>query len=132
MRNRRTLRSVKDCFNSYPVNALTSAVAEASLNDAEYFGECVRRIKSTRAYMSAGLRKLGFSLPDSDANFVFAEHSRLSGKAVQDELRKQGIVVRRFSSPRIADRLRITVGTDAQTDVLLSALRKIVDSGIVT
>lgn len=120
------LRTVKDCFNSYPVNAVTAAVAEASIKDTAYFRDCTRKIIATRDRMSEGLRALGFDLPDSDANFVFAKHEKLSGEYLQNELRKRNIIVRRFGGERIKDRLRITVGTDEQTEILLAALKEII------
>ena len=119
------LRTVKDCFNSYPVNAVTAAVAEASIRDTGYFRECTRRITATRDRMTKGLRALGFELPDSDANFVFARHGKFGGEYLQNELRKRNIIVRRFNGERIKDRLRITVGTDEQTEILLGALGEI-------
>lgn len=122
------LRTVKDCFNSYPVNAVTAAVAEASIKDEEYFRACTRKILSTRARMTEGLRALGFDLPDSDANFVFARHETLSGEFLQTELRRRNIIVRRFGGERIKDRLRITVGTDEQTEILLAALKETTES----
>lgn len=118
-----TLRTVKDCFNSYTVNALTAAAARAAILDVEYFAQCVTKIKSTRARLSQGLTALGWSVTQSDANFVFAKHPRLSGSEVQSALRSRDIVVRRFDSPRISDWLRITVGTDEQITVLLDFLK---------
>jgi histidinol-phosphate aminotransferase len=40
-------------------------------------------------------------------------------------LRQRAVIVRHFQSSRISDYLRITVGTDGQTDRLLSALSDI-------
>lgn len=123
------LRTVKNCFNSYPVNAVTAAAAEAAIRDREYFDKCVSKITYERGRMTAKLRELGFELPDSDANFVFAEYPGVSGEQLQNGLRSRGIVVRRFNSPRIKDRLRITVGTGEDTDVLISALREMLSGG---
>lgn len=119
------LRTVKNCFNSYPVNAVTAAAAEAAMRDREYFDGCVSKIISERERMTVKLRELGFELPDSDANFVFAGYPGISGEELQNRLRKRGIVVRRFDSPRIKDRLRITVGTEDDTDILVRALEEI-------
>ena len=119
------LRSVKDCFNSYTVNSLTAAVARAAVEDGEYFAACVAKIKRTRARLTDGLRALGFTVTDSDANFVFARAAGTGGKELQDALRRENIIVRRFDAPRIADYLRITVGTEEQTDALLAALKKL-------
>ncbi len=124
------LRTVKNCFNSYPVNAVTAAVAEAAVRDGAYFRECVSRIKSTRGSLVKSLRGLGFDVPDSDANFVFASHPEAGGAELQSALRKRGIVVRRFDRPRIADRLRITVGTEEDVSALIVALRETLGSRI--
>ena len=43
-------------------------------------------------------------------------------------LRQRAVIVRHFSAPRISDYLRITVGTDAQIDRLLSELSDILGS----
>lgn len=122
-----TLRSVKDCFNSYTVNSLTAALARASVLDQAYFSECVAKIKSTRGRLTDGLQKLGFTVLNSDANFVFARCDKMSGGELQAALRRENIVVRRFDAPRISDYLRITVGTDEQVDVLLDMLKTILN-----
>ena len=61
----------------------------------------------------------------SSANFVFARHPKHEGEALAAALRQRAVIVRHFSAPRIADYLRITVGTDGQIDRLLSALSDI-------
>ena len=58
----------------------------------------------------------------SSANFVFARHPAQEGGALAAALRERAVIVRHFAAPRITEYLRITVGTDEQTDRLLSAL----------
>ena len=118
-----TLRAVKDCFNSYTVNTLTATMARASVLDVDYFDLCIEKIKRTRARLVSELNALGYILTDSDANFVFAKHPTMSGKEVQNALREKGVIVRRFDSPRIADYLRITIGTEEDTDSLVEILK---------
>ena len=73
------------------------------------------------------MTSLGFEVLPSQANFVFARHPAQRGAALQQALRERAIIVRQFSRPeRIADHLRITVGTPAQCDALVAALREIV------
>ncbi len=119
---------VKDCFNSYPLDRLAIAGGAAALNDAEYFQKTRDAVVSTRERFAAGLRKLGFALPDSGANFVFAMHPRASGKALFLALRERNIVVRHFDKPSIAEYLRISIGTDAQMDAVLAALGDILST----
>lgn len=120
-----TLRAVKDCFNSYTVNAMTAVAARASVLDGAYFSACVEKIKRTRAFAADALAHLGFVVPNSETNFLFVRHPSVRGEVLQRELRARGIIVRRFDTPRIADYLRITVGSDAEMQALIDACREI-------
>jgi len=122
------LRRVKDSFNSYPVDRLASAGAAAALDDVAYFEQTRAVIVRSRAVLEDGLASLGFEVLPSAANFVFARHPRHAGVALAAALRERGILVRRFAQPeRIADFLRISVGTDAQCAALLAVLSEIAD-----
>jgi histidinol-phosphate aminotransferase len=81
-----------------------------------------------RQRLAGGLGQLGFEVLPSAANFVFARHPAHQGAALAAALRQRAVIVRHFAVPRIADYLRITVGTDAQTERLLSALLEILGS----
>ena len=78
-----------------------------------------------REKLTRGLSTLGFDVLPSSANFVFARHPAHEGAALAAALRERAVIVRHFSAPRISDHLRITVGTDAQIERLLSALSEI-------
>ena len=68
----------------------------------------------------------GFYVWDSQANFVLARSDR-DAAALYAELKERRILVRYFSEPpRLADCLRISIGTDAETDALLDALEELV------
>jgi histidinol-phosphate aminotransferase len=119
------LTRVKDSFNSYPLGRPAQAGAIASLEDEAYFQESRARVIEARERLSHGLARLGFEVLPSSANFVFARHRARDGAVLTTALRQRAIVVRHFAAPRISDYLRITVGTDAQIDRLLSALSDI-------
>ena len=78
-----------------------------------------------RERLNHGLLQMGFDVLPSSANFVFARHPAHAGGELAAALRQRAVIVRHFSAPRIADYLRITVGTDEQIDRLLSALSDI-------
>jgi histidinol-phosphate aminotransferase len=80
---------------------------------------------ASRASLVRGLEGLGFEVIPSQANFVFASHPRAEGSRLAEQLRGQKILVRHFAKPRIEQYLRITVGSDAQVDALIAALKKI-------
>ncbi|WP_439409808.1 histidinol-phosphate transaminase [Bradyrhizobium sp. DASA03076] len=116
------LTRVKDSFNSYPLGRPAQEGAIASLADDAYFQQGRRRVTEGRERLSRGLKSAGFEVLPSLANFVFARHPAHEGAKLAAALREQAVIVRHFSAPRISDFLRITVGTDAQIDRLLSAL----------
>ena len=119
------LQRVKNSFNSYPVDSLASACAIASLNDEAYFEQCRRQIIASRAHLSESLAALGFEVFPSSSNFVFARHADRSAQSLYLDLKNEGILVRYFNKPRIDLCLRITIGDDAECDVLLKALSRI-------
>jgi histidinol-phosphate aminotransferase len=123
------LTRVKDSFNSYPLGRPAQAGAIASLQDDGYFQQNRARIIEGRERLTRGLARLGFDVLPSSANFVFARHPAHDGAALAAGLRQRAVIVRHFSAPRIADYLRITVGTHEQVDRLLSALAELVVAG---
>ncbi|HEY1930454.1 MAG TPA: histidinol-phosphate transaminase [Acetobacteraceae bacterium] len=122
------LTRVKDSFNSYPVGRLAQAGAVASLADEAYFQAARARVIEGRERLSGGLARVGFEVLPSSANFVFARHPAHAGAALASALRRRAVIVRHFAVPRISDYLRITVGTDAEIERLLSALAEILGS----
>ena len=116
---------VKDSFNSYPLGRPAQAGAIAALEDEAYFQQSRTRVIEGRERLNRGLAQLGFDVLPSAANFVFARHPAHPGAALAAALRQRAVIVRHFAAPRIADYLRITVGTDGQIDRLLSALSDI-------
>lgn len=116
------LFAAKDSYNSYPMDSVAIAAGVASVEDEEYFAKTIARVISSRERLSEGLRALGFELPDSSANFVFAEHPKRSARDIAEYLKTKDIYVRYFAKPRIDNRLRITVGTEEEIDILLKAL----------
>jgi histidinol-phosphate aminotransferase len=121
------LNRVKDSFNSYPLDRLAQAGALASLEDHAYFESICARVVASRTRLVAAMAEMGFEVLPSTANFIFARHPAHDGAELAAALRERSIIVRHFKNPaRIAPFLRITVGTDAQCDALLAALKAIV------
>jgi histidinol-phosphate aminotransferase len=121
------LSRVKNCFNSYPVGRIAEAGAIASIEDEDYFQSGLKIIIGERERMTAQLAALNFDVLPSRANFVFARHGSVQGAELARALRDRAVLVRRFNAPRIADYLRITVGTAEQTDRLIGALGDILE-----
>lgn len=120
------LTRVKNSFNSYPLDRLAQAGAIAAFEDTAHFDRSRRAIMATRERMVAALTGLGFAVLPSAANFVFARHAGRDAAELAAQLRARDIIVRHFRSARIDQYLRISVGTDDETDALVGALREIV------
>ncbi|MFG6449013.1 histidinol-phosphate transaminase [Roseateles sp. BYS180W] len=117
------LTRVKDSFNSYPLDRLAIAGGVAALQDTVGFTQMRQRIMATRQRLSQALRQRGAQVLPSSANFVFARLPAWTGAALAAGLREHRVLVRHFAQPaRIADFVRISIGTDAQIDTLLHAL----------
>jgi histidinol-phosphate aminotransferase len=121
---------VKHSFNSYTIDRLALAAAEAALRDRTYYDETTRRIVTTRENTAKRLRELGFSMPESKSNFLFVTHPRVSAAQMQEQLRARGILVRRFDRDRISNYLRISMGTEEQMDILCDILKELTAPGL--
>ena len=119
------LECVKNSFNSYPLDRLANVGAAAAMDDVAWFEETRQRIIASRERLIQAMRKLGFEIPDSAANFIFAHHPQHDAAGLAAALRERAIIVRHFKLPRIDQHLRISVGTDEECDKLLAALAEI-------
>ena len=118
------LNDVKFSFNSYTMNMPSQALAVEAVKDDTYFKEVTGRIVATRERVKKELRGLGFTFPDSYANFVFASHKTVPAREIFEALREADIYVRHWDKPRIENYLRITIGTDEEMDRLIAFLKE--------
>ena len=116
------LIKVKDSYN---VDSISIALATAAIKDQEYFRENIEKIKSERSRLTEQLRKLGFEVLDSSANFVLVRYKNSSAGEIHKELANRNIYVRYFPYPRLEDKLRISIGTVEQDNKLIAALKDI-------
>ena len=121
------LHTVRYSTNPYNINRMTAAVGCAVLDENDYYMQNCREIMETRAYTTDALRDLGFEVLDSKTNFVFAKSDRIGGGELYRALKERGILVRHFDKDVITDYNRITVGTRAQMDALITTIREILN-----
>lgn len=123
------LRKVKDSYNC---DTLSLAAATAAIRDPEWMRQNVARIRATRTRLTETLAALGFHVVPSQTNFVWATHPSGRHKDLYEALKARKILVRYMVFPDVSwaaggrlDGLRITVGTDAEVDTLLTHLREL-------
>lgn len=124
----RALECVKNSFNSYPLDRLAVAGASAAIRDRDYFTSTCDQVIKNRDWLAAELQRLGFQVLPSLANFVFVRHAKHDAQQLLQALRERKILVRHFKAPRIAQFLRITVGTREHCQALVAELEDILAS----
>jgi histidinol-phosphate aminotransferase len=113
------MMKVKDSYN---LNRLSLVAANAALQDLPWMTRNARRIQQSRKKLSAALRRRGYFVYPSHANFVLARKRGENLKPVYEELKRRKILVRYFDAPGLQDCLRITVGTPKEVQALLNEL----------
>ncbi|MFL6607582.1 MAG: aminotransferase class I/II-fold pyridoxal phosphate-dependent enzyme, partial [Pseudomonas sp.] len=88
----------------------------------EYFDRTCRLVIEHREWVVARLEAKGFDVLPSAANFIFARHPKHDAAGLAAKLREQGVIVRHFKQERIAQFLRISIGTPEQNQALIDAL----------
>lgn len=126
----RDLNTVKYSINPYTVNRMTMAAGIGALEAEEYTLRNRDAIVKNRENTAVSLREAGFEMPPSSTNFLFVKHPAVGGKELYVELKKRGILVRHFDTPRLTAYVRITIGTEEQMHTLLTAIRKILEERI--
>jgi len=119
---------IKNSFNSYTMDRLAQTAGIAAFRDKAWFDENRYKIMKTREAVKAELRAMGAAVTESMSNFLFASIPGGKGSDALALFREEGILVRNFKSPaRIADWLRISVGTDEQMARVLEVVKKIME-----
>lgn len=122
------LNVVKDSFNSYPLDRLALAGAQAAIEDDGHLQALAERIAASRQWLVQQLDGMGFDCLPSSANFLFVRHASARAADLFSALRERRILVRHFKQPRIDNHLRITIGTQAECEALVDALRHILST----
>ena len=117
------LNDVRFSVNSYTMNRPAQILGVEAVKDDAYFKATTAKIISTRERVKGELTRLGFTFPDSKANFIFASHRTKPAREIFQALRNADIFVRYWDKPRINNSLRITVGTDEEMDKLIEFLK---------
>ena len=119
--------------DSYNVDILAQKAAIAALEHRGEASATWDRVLDERERVSEALCSRGFSVLPSQANFILVSVPEKpgSGRGVPaaarlfEALQAQGIYVRYFDQDRLRDKLRITIGTPRENDVLLAAMEKV-------
>lgn len=123
------LNRLKYATNPYNVNRLTLLCGEAAIDSDGYFRARQREIMQIRGETMVALQKMGFTVLQSEANFIFMTHPSADGGALYRELKARGVLVRHFDKARIRQYNRVTIGTRGQMSVFLTETKKLLERG---
>lgn len=119
------LQKIQYSTNPYNVNRLTMRLGALTVDAEAYYQEKCSQIISARQWTGKQLEELGFRVLPSQTNFLFVAHPAITGRSLYEQLKARGVLVRHFSKPRIADFVRITIGTESQMQTLIRAVGEI-------
>lgn len=121
------LELIRNSTNPYNINRLTQIAGTAAIREDEYYMNACKEIQKVREYTKEELLKLGFEVLESKANFLFAKHDSIDGNDLYLKLKDKGVLVRHFTSERICQFNRITIGTKEQMDIFLDTVKIIME-----
>lgn len=118
------LAPMNQAKESFAVNLLAQAAGMGALQDTEFLQRTVAANEASRLYLYQQLDRLGLMYVPSHTNFVLV---RIGPRAseVQQELLKQGVIVRPGGGYDLGEFLRVTVGTPEQDARFIEVLEKV-------
>ena len=119
------LEKIKYSTNPYNINRLTLLLGEKTVEAEGYYQEKCREIEETRAWTTAQLKELGFTVLPSKANFIFVKTDKMDGGELYKTLKTKGILVRHFTNPRICQFNRVTIGTREQMQTFVNTVKEV-------
>ncbi len=127
MAHPQVIRELIKVRQPYSVDAVSQAIARVVFAHRGEFEAGIKAIIAERARVMEVLAALpGVSPFPSDANYILFKLDRAA--QAWDYLYARGILVRDFSSSAMLEgTLRVTIGTAAQNDAFLAALRDFID-----
>ncbi len=109
----------------YTVNAAAMVAALATFDDLDTVQANVARLVEERERLRDALVAIPWLEPlPSDTNFILIRVKDRAPRAVVEALAREGILILDFSSPVMADYVRISVGAPEQNDAVVRALRR--------
>ena len=111
----------------YHLDAAKQIAGRLALRYVDEMDERVRSIVAERERLAATMSSMSIEVTPSGANFVLFRPFEMTGRDVWQGLLDRSVLVRDCSGwPRLADCLRVTVGTPAENDSFLDALTEVV------
>jgi len=116
------LNKIKDSYN---VDAVAYAVAAGAIADQDHKTANAEKIKASRTKLAINFKELGFEVWPSQTNFLLVRPQNGDAARIYQTLKERGILIRYFNQPRLEDKLRISIGTEEENQILVKTLKEI-------
>lgn len=123
----RDLDTIRNSTNPYNISSMSLAAGEGVLDDEDYFITNCRSIIENRDFVSKELKKLGFVMTDSMANFILMKHPEIDGKWIYKKMKERGVLIRHFDEGKISQYNRVTIGSREQMEIFLKTLAGVLE-----
>lgn len=121
----RTLTTVKNSVNHFPLDAVAQVAGIAACNDVSYYVDCAKKICKTRDEFVSFLCEKNWDAIPSKTNFVFAKKNGIAGRTIYEKIKSAGILVRHFPIDGIENYVRITIGNESEMNALKQAIENL-------
>ena len=119
------ITTVKNSLNHFPIDALAQVAGVAACKNPAYYCECAAKVVEEREAFQNFLKEENWDFIPSKTNFVLAKKNGIPGEKVYQAIKKEGILVRHFSTKGIEDYVRITIGNKKQMQALKAAMKNL-------
>ncbi len=117
-----SINKVRSPFNT---SSISQVAATAALDDIEHVQKSIELNLKERDFLYNELKKLGFTVLESSANFIWFE-SAIPQKELYDSLLKKGIIIRPLKAFEFDNAFRVTVSTHNDNLLLIEKLAEII------
>lgn len=121
------MNKIKFSFNPFNMSSLAIAAGSAAVLDQAYFRSCIQTIIENREYFEGRLEQMNFKVIRTCTNFSFFQCRDIDAGTLCRALKQRGILVRHYDERRIADYLRITIGTKEEMDAVFTNIKEIME-----
>ncbi|RUT63373.1 histidinol phosphate aminotransferase [Clostridium botulinum] len=109
------------------MDRISSLAAIEAIKDEEYFKKCTSKVIKTRNWTINELRKIGFKIIPSKANFIFITHDTYQAEDIFIKLKDENVLVRYFNKDRISNYLRVSIGSKEEMEIFMDKIKKIIN-----
>ncbi len=117
------LNTIKNCFNSYPIDRLAQIGATEAIKQQKYFDSINAAVIATRERTAVKLKELGCKVLPSKSNFLFVCFTGFDSYSIYSKFKDKGILIRQWNY--IQDYVRISIGTDNDMDIFIERAKEI-------